>query len=138
MPYRGVATICGVLPVAINVLVPLPLLISRPCAVLPGIVVVSSDPIWPVMNAGPLDVRTGRSSVGPCTLGKADAPDGAEAGCAPAAKAGPPSPTSDPDATSKAVRRLWRTLSALIITISFFALSTVIRRHTRRYCDTLP
>lgn len=118
-PYRGVATVCGVLPGAISVLVPLPLLISSPCPVLPGIVVVSSDPMWPVMKAGPLDVRTGRSSVGPCTLGNGEAPD------------------SDADTTSKAERRPRRTLRASTIAISFFALPAAICRHAHPYRATL-
>jgi hypothetical protein len=64
--HLGVATVCGMPPGTMNVLVPLPLFISMPWPPLPGSVVVSNEPKLPVTMAGPRDVKTDWPVVGPC------------------------------------------------------------------------
>jgi hypothetical protein len=54
--YLGVITVCGTVPGAISVLLPLPLFMRKPCPPPPGSAIVFIDPALPVTNAGPLDV----------------------------------------------------------------------------------
>jgi hypothetical protein len=92
--HLGVATVCGRPPGTISVLVPLPLFMSRPCPPLPGSVVVSIEPRWPVTNAGPLIVKADWPGAGPCEPRNATRVADAESGSAPLAHAWLHSPTN--------------------------------------------
>jgi hypothetical protein len=54
--YLGVKAVCGAVPGAISVLLPLPLFMRKPCPPPAGSAIVAIDPALPVTNAGPLDV----------------------------------------------------------------------------------
>ena len=101
--HLGVATTWGTPPGTIIVLVPLPLFMSRPCAALPGSVVVCIEPMLPVMKAGPLDVWIALPRAVPGELRNE-----------PAAHASPAAP-----ATSEAVRTA-TVLQVLTIDVSVF------------------
>jgi hypothetical protein len=80
-------------PGAYSVLLPLPLFMRKPCPPLPGSVVVSIDPTWPVTNACPLDVMIECPTEDDGELGNATGVAETE-GSAPRAHAWTPDPAS--------------------------------------------
>jgi hypothetical protein len=76
--YRGVDTTSGAPPGTINVLVPLPLFISRPGAPEPGTVVVAIEPTWPVTTPVPRGVVKNCPVLGTCDPTKLPGAAGAD------------------------------------------------------------
>jgi len=116
--HLGVAIVCGIPPGTMSVLVPLPLFMSKPWPPLPGSVVVSHEPTWPVTKAGPLDVKTDSPAVGPCESRNATCVADAERGLAPPAHAWPHSPTSNATAMTAVGLRTMRNSWLRVLTMS--------------------
>ena len=140
--HLGVPTVCGTPPGTMSVLVPLPLFMRKPCPPLPGSVVVSSEPTWPVTKAGPRDVRTDWPVVGPCEVGNATCVAEAERGAAPSAHAWPPhawthSPTSNAIAMTAVGLRTMRKpcLRVLTMSVSFHVFEQGLPDDGRRTCS---
>jgi hypothetical protein len=127
--HLGVATVCGIPPGTISVLVPLPLFMSKPCPPLPGSVVVSIEPRWPVTNAGPLIVKADWPAVGPCEPRNATWVAGAESGSAPLAHAWLHSPTNSVTVATAVEIRTKRgsCLRVLIMSVSLLYSSRACR-----------
>jgi hypothetical protein len=121
--YLGVKTVCGAPPGVISVLLPLPLFMRKPCPPLPGSVVVSIDPTWPVTNTCPLGVMTECPIDDDGELKRATGVAEAESRSAPRAWAWTHDPATKAIATSAAGHRTLRQSSArvLLMSVSFSA-----------------
>jgi hypothetical protein len=119
--YLGVMTICDMPPGTNSVLLPLPLFIRRPCAPLPGSVVVSIEPVWPAMNACPLGVITDRPVIATGEPRSATGVAADKNGPAPRAQAWAYDPTGKAMAITAGGIRTMRVLGAkaLIVSLSF-------------------
>ena len=113
-----------------QVLVPLPLFMRKPSPPLPGIVVVWNEPRFPVMKAGPLDVRNDWPGIDACRS--------MSAGPLTRAQAVPSRPVSNAIAMT-AIDGLRTTKAAdlkeLAILLSFPECEQRLRRHARTVCS---